>query len=940
MYFGYKNVTTLLDKWHRRKIYKCDDSNFYMITSQKLRHCKLIFLTVCLLVGFAFFSGVVSASISFNPIPPSNICYNTNEKIDITVSGKLGLTFDGQIACLRSGGSYFDFTVYLMESDSFSSDDIIDSESKSVHRTCTDENDFYVPFSVTLSGVDLNPQFDSTFEDTGTIEVYAKVNSNSKVQGASTFLSDVDKLTNCQCNSANSCCTSSRPTNYYPSGSQPKNINDDYSCSGTNSPTLTSYVVKNDYYCSGSSSIESLSSSDIDTCGICEYCTSGDSSCNPYPSGQLCGTTDCNYKDTLCREYNDVNSMCDGAGSCNSGSCSSYTDKYFGASCGGNSECDGAGTCVDCSSGSKGNICYYADGDQGDVYTTNACGDLDYKFKDCGVDSCNSWYEFMCKGSDVYKTQTCYDRGCDEGGSYYGSAKCFENPSKNEEFVESCANGCSNGKCAASSCTTNSDCGIDGYTAAYCSSGDLKQDYIKYSCVSGKCESKLDHQSIKDCGTAGCSNGQCNSAPPSECTDECSLGEGSCQNGYSRSCGNYDSDSCLEFPVGNGDNYCTYGCSNGFCNDPPSGCTDECTPGSAPICNADGTRIRECITNSDSDSCYEWSILGEICNYGCTSGVCNPAPPASDCDIYYAPWNVRWTGMQDKIANNDVRFLCYNKVIKSCGWDVNPSPIPTQVESNRKQGDTVGSWQCDANNKKWVPAGTIVQPPAPDCKVTKWNQLFTGYNNQLGLNGQNDARFLCSGNRIYECGWELKDTAFAADSANGAVVESWKCDLNNKKWITNSGGGGVDCRVDIWGKKFTGKDDKRSFIEYVDNRFLCSNGKFYDCGWSMNVPQLATKSSDGQVVRSWQCDLNSGWTFIGPRFSDNCQKQMWGATFSGTHYELGFTNSRDKRFLCYDGRFYECNWELDTLDLATPAGNNDIMDAWRCDFNSAMWIKG
>ena len=164
--------------------------------------------------------------------------------------------------------------------------------------------------------------------------------------------------------------------------------------------------------------------------------------------------------------------------------------------------------------------------------------------------------------------------------------------------------------------------------------------------------------------------------------------------------------------------------------------------------------------------------------------------------------------------------------------------------------------------------------------------------------------------------------------------------MNNKKWITNRGGGGVDCRVDIWGKKFTGKDDKRSFIEYVDNRFLCSNGKFYDCGWSMNVPQLATKSSDGQVVRSWQCDLNSGWTFIGPRFSDNCQKQMWGATFSGTHYELGFTNSRDKRFLCYDGRFYECNWELDTLDLATPAGNNDIMDAWRCDFNSAMWIKG
>src|SRR3989344_9201405 len=500
MYFGYKNVTTLLDKWHRRKIYKCDDSNFYMITSQKLRHCKLIFLTVCLLVGFAFFSGVVSASISFNPIPPSNICYNTNEKIDITVSGKLGLTFDGQIACLRSGGSYFDFTVYLMESDSFSSDDIIDSESKSVHRTCTDENDFYVPFSVTLSGVDLNPQFDSTFEDTGTIEVYAKVNSNSKVQGASTFLSDVDKLTNCQCNSANSCCTSSRPTNYYPSGSQPKNINDDYSCSGTNSPTLTSYVVKNDYYCSGSSSIESLSSSDIDTCGICEYCTSGDSSCNPYPSGQLCGTTDCNYKDTECRNYNNVNSICNGASSCVDGSCSSsYTDEQKGKLCnGGNGQCDGLGNCAACESSSQ-YTCY-----DNDVYWKDSCGNIDGIKEECGDNALVT--EKICGAyNNVLTVRKFTEKGCI-------SSKCFVSESSLVIGDESCDFGyqCVSGECKpAPQCTSNGQCGTDGWIGnPSCSDGNVWQNYITYRCSGGQCTSSQQFIQKEICSN-GCSAGQC-----------------------------------------------------------------------------------------------------------------------------------------------------------------------------------------------------------------------------------------------------------------------------------------------------------------------------------------------------------------------------------------------------------------------------------------------
>jgi hypothetical protein len=51
------------------------------------------------------------------------------------------------------------------------------------------------------------------------------------------------------------------------------------------------------------------------------------------------------------------------------------------------------------------------------------------------------------------------------------------------------------------------------------------------------------------------------------CSDECSPeGKQECSGDYLITCGNFDSDSCLEWsnPV-----YCIYGCSNGVCNNPP-----------------------------------------------------------------------------------------------------------------------------------------------------------------------------------------------------------------------------------------------------------------------------------------------------------------------------------------------------------------------------------
>lgn len=88
----------------------------------------------------------------------------------------------------------------------------------------------------------------------------------------------------------------------------------------------------------------------------------------------------------------------------------------------------------------------------------------------------------------------------------------------------------------------------------YCSGNDV---WCEDSCG---VESKVKEH----CGSIGCSNGKCNSQP--SCTNECSQGQARCNGSYSQVCGNYDSDSCLEWNSGT---YCQYGCSNTSCNSPP-----------------------------------------------------------------------------------------------------------------------------------------------------------------------------------------------------------------------------------------------------------------------------------------------------------------------------------------------------------------------------------
>ena len=143
------------------------------------------------------------------------------------------------------------------------------------------------------------------------------------------------------------------------------------------------------------------------------------------------------------------------------------------------------------------------------------------------------------------------------------------------------------------------------------------------------------------------------------CTDECILGNLRCYGSVSQKCGNYDSDSCLEwgddencYSTGCDGNYkvlgycgdgvckvskteCEFGCSDGSCNT----CSDECGQYGIKRCNE---QISETCGYYDSDSCLEWGgyedcYIAPYCDGDtikesyCDSGEC--VESTTNCDI-------------------------------------------------------------------------------------------------------------------------------------------------------------------------------------------------------------------------------------------------------------------------------------------------------------------
>ena len=180
-------------------------------------------------------------------------------------------------------------------------------------------------------------------------------------------------------------------------------------------------------------------------------------------------------------------------------------------------------------------------------------------------------------------------------------------------------------------------------------------DYCKQTQCGGITAYCLSGGIWNTCPNGKCSNGQC-------CTNECtSITQTRCSGGTKQTCGNYDSDSCLEFPTstsGSGNEACQYGCSSdqsgAKCNPapPPPACTPgaSCTGCSGGLCSTGQcvyTPGCDCVNkcwgnlqlNRDkiANTC-EWDVCSDGTPYCdtsqintlCNSNTCPPGCPAGE----------------------------------------------------------------------------------------------------------------------------------------------------------------------------------------------------------------------------------------------------------------------------------------------------------------------
>src|SRR3989344_5197514 len=145
--------------------------------------------------------------------------------------------------------------------------------------------------------------------------------------------------------------------------------------------------------------------------------------------------------------------------------------------------------------------------------------------EECGENYCD-YSENFCKENGVYRTATCYDKGCSEGA-------CFSNSYSYNELVEQCRenyyseNYCEEKNiyhdlhdfsCVEAGCAENivkelvAQCQEDYYSDNYCEGDNVYHDLHEFGCLenpeTGECSETIVSELVNEC-LYGCNNDEC-----------------------------------------------------------------------------------------------------------------------------------------------------------------------------------------------------------------------------------------------------------------------------------------------------------------------------------------------------------------------------------------------------------------------------------------------
>ena len=266
----------------------------------------------------------------------------------------------------------------------------------------------------------------------------------------------------------------------------------------------------------------------------------------------------------------------------------------------------------------------------GDIWCINSDNEWDHVDEECtafgGYDSqayCDgNWLQYDSYDYEPY----CSNTTCKQEAVYSGM-----------QVIDYCDNGCSNGECIE--CDDECSSGSDG-----CNNSGSKVWDCDYNSNTGCYEKDWANCEL---GTE-CDDGECVLLCDDECDD---YGDKECMSSNMlKTCGNFDSDTCLEW------HYESCNCYNDKCQSCQSNCS------SAQVgCNANNTQKWTCDFNN-TNGCYEKDYVncgvGKVCNAGNCVSDCLPVQANKFCVAGKLVWknscNVQTSIIEDCDEQPDV----------------------------------------------------------------------------------------------------------------------------------------------------------------------------------------------------------------------------------------------------------------------------------------------